>query len=256
MTPMVAGLTAGSEHPVHDRLAELISLGAGEVIVDLGCGTGRSMATLAARGAAAFLVGVDRHRARLREAADRVPEARFARADLTRALPLRTASVDAVLCHNVIELLPDPARLLGEVARVVRPGGRVVLSHTDFAGLVVHGAEPGLTTRILDAYAYLQQPWMAHIDPFAARRLPGLAAGADLVVELIDGHVLASRDLDGCERLGEVVEVVRGHVRRGGTDITLPEVDAWWEQLVDAQRRGMFLFTETALITVARKPGT
>jgi hypothetical protein len=89
--------------------------------------------------------------------------------------------------------------------RVLRPGGRVVLSHTDFAGLVVHGAKPGLTARIVHAYAHLPQQWMAHIDPLAARRLLGLAAGANLIVERIDGHVYASQDRDGCERLGESV---------------------------------------------------
>jgi Methylase involved in ubiquinone/menaquinone biosynthesis len=240
---------------VHDRLAEIVRPGAGEVVVDLGCGSGRSLAALAARGGAACLVGLDLAASRLGEAAARVAEARLVRADLTRPLPLATASVDAVLCHNVIELLPEPTILLGEVGRVVRPGGRVVLSHTDFAGLVVHGAEPGLTDRILHAYAHVPQPWMSHIDAFAARRLPELAARAGLVVERIEGHVLALRDLDGCRRLAEVAEVVRGHVRRGTVDVTADDVDAWWGQLADADRRGAFLFAETALITACTVTG-
>lgn len=131
-----------------------------------------------------------------------------------------------------------------------------MLSHTDFAGLVVHGAEPVLTSRILHAYAHVPQPWMSHIDAFAARRLPELAARAGLVIERIDGHVLASRELDGCRRLAEVVEVVRGHVRRGTVDLTEDDVAAWWAQLVNADARGAFLFAETALITVARTPGS
>jgi SAM-dependent methyltransferase len=241
-------------HPVHDRLAEIVRPRAGEVIVDLGCGPGGSLAALAARGAAACLVGLDLHASRLREATGRVPGLRLARADLTRPLPLATASVDVVLSHNVIELLPDPSALLAEVARVARPGARVVLSHTDFAGLVVHGAEPVLTSRVLHAYAHVQQPWMPHIDAFAARRLPELATRAGLVIERVDGHVLTSRDLGGCQRLVEVVEVVRGHVRRGTVGLTMDDVEAWWQQLVDADARATFLFAETALITVARRP--
>lgn len=241
-------------HPVHHRLAEVVRPRAGEVIVDLGCGSGASLAALAARGAAACLVGLDLHASRLHEAADRVPGTRLARADLTRPLPLATASVDTVLCHNVIELLPDPSALLGEVVRVARPGGRVVLSHTDFAGLVVHGAEPVLTGGILHAYAHVQQPWMPHIEPFAARRLPELATSAGLAVERVDSHVLVLRDVGRCQRLAEVAEVARGHVHRGTVRLTADDVDAWWDQLADADRRGAFLFAETALITVARQP--
>jgi ubiquinone/menaquinone biosynthesis C-methylase UbiE len=251
-----AGLAHQPWHPVHDRLADILQPGAGEVIVDLGCGPGGSLAALAARGVAAGLVGLDLSASQLRQAADRVPGAWLVRADLTRSLPFASASIDAVLSHNVIELLPDPTVLLREVGRVVRPGGRVVLSHTDFAGLVVHGAEPVLTSRLLYAYAHVPQPWMSHIDAFAARRLPELAASAGLVIERIDGHVLVSREIDECRRIIEVAEVVRGHVRRGTVDLTDDDVVAWWAQLVNADARGAFLFAETALITVARTPGS
>lgn len=256
VSPMQSTLAVSGHpwHPVHDRLAEIVRPAAGEVMVDLGCGSGATLAALAARGAGTRLVGLDLHAPRLREAADREPAAGLVRADLTRPLPLAASSVDAVLSHNVIELLPDPTVLLRELGRVVRPGGRVVLSHTDFAGLVVHGAEPGLTGQILHAYAHVQQPWMSHVDAFAARRMPELAASAGLVIERIDGHVLASRDLGECQRLVEVTQVVRGHVERGVVGFTLSDVDAWWEQLAGAARRGAFLFAETALITVARRP--
>ena len=44
------------------------------------------------------------------------------------ALPIRDSAVDLVFATQVIEHLPDPARFLGECARVLRPGGRLVLT--------------------------------------------------------------------------------------------------------------------------------
>jgi ubiquinone/menaquinone biosynthesis C-methylase UbiE len=43
---------------------------------------------------------------------------------LAQAMPVRTAAADAVLATNVLFLLQDPAAALGEMARVLRPGGR------------------------------------------------------------------------------------------------------------------------------------
>ncbi len=44
------------------------------------------------------------------------------------ALPFETASFDSVLCSEVLEHVAEPARLLAEAARVIRPGGRLLLS--------------------------------------------------------------------------------------------------------------------------------
>jgi SAM-dependent methyltransferase len=243
---------------VHDRLAELAAPRPGDVVVDLGCGRGGTLAALASRHASLRLFGVDLNAQRLVEAAERVGATAtvMVRADLTRPLPLRNGCADVVVCHNVTELLADPAWLLAEAVRVLRNGGRAVLSHTDFAGLVVHGADPVLTGRIVAAYASVAQPWMGHIDPYAARGLPGLATAAGLVVERVDGHVLAAHRLNGAgrPRLDEVAAAVRGHIRRGLVDLITAEVNSWWDQLTAADARSEFCFAETALITIAHRP--
>ncbi len=43
-------------------------------------------------------------------------------------VPIKSTTIDAVLCTQVLEFLDDPATLLAEVARCLRPGGRLVLS--------------------------------------------------------------------------------------------------------------------------------
>ena len=95
---------------------------AGRRVLDVGCGTGRLAALLA--GAGAEVVGVDLSPAMLAVAAQRAP-GRLACADAAR-LPLPDASVDAAVTVATLEFTHDPAAVLAEMARVVRPGGRVV----------------------------------------------------------------------------------------------------------------------------------
>jgi SAM-dependent methyltransferase len=94
----------------------------GGTMVDAGCGEGYGTEILAR---ADLVIGIDLDAPTLARARQRYPRARFVRADLGD-LPLR--SVDGVVCLQVLEHLEDPDRFLEACARVLRPGGRLVLS--------------------------------------------------------------------------------------------------------------------------------
>jgi ubiquinone/menaquinone biosynthesis C-methylase UbiE len=97
-------------------------------VLDVGCGSGRLAAELAARGAS--VTGIDASEGRLSEARER-PEregadARFLLADMTDPLPFADGKFDAVVSRLSLMIAPDPVAVLREVARVVAPGGPVV----------------------------------------------------------------------------------------------------------------------------------
>lgn len=95
---------------------------AGGRIADVGCGGGHFRA--AARDLCTSYVGVDV----LRHAA-LAADVRFCRADLDREpIPLETGTVDVGVALEVIEHLENPRALVRELARIVRPGGWVVVS--------------------------------------------------------------------------------------------------------------------------------
>jgi len=112
----------GIEAPVVARLLAGVAPG---TAVDAACGTGRHSAWLAQRGHR--VLGVDASSEMLARAAAAVPGATFARGDLER-LPLRSEAVDLAVCALALAHLAELDPAVAELARVLRPGGRLVVS--------------------------------------------------------------------------------------------------------------------------------
>ena len=94
--------------------------------VDVGCGNGAFTELLLERGAPAEIVGIDPSEGQLAFARRR-PAARVAkfRQGDAQALPYSDSSFDAAVMALVIFFVPDPAKGVAEMARVVRPGVRL-----------------------------------------------------------------------------------------------------------------------------------
>jgi SAM-dependent methyltransferase len=111
-----------------DRVVELGRLGGGARVLDVGCGTGRVAAALAERGAKVW--GVDPSAEMLEVARSRVPASVGLKEGRAEALPFRDAWFDGAVCMLSVHLLDRP-RALGELARVLVPGGRLVIATFD-----------------------------------------------------------------------------------------------------------------------------
>lgn len=96
----------------------------GRLVVDVGCGTGRFTQALQQQGACT--IGVDLDPDMLIVAAERTAGPWLV-ADAAR-LPLLDHAVDLAVAVTVLEFVADPARVLAELARVTRPGGRLVVA--------------------------------------------------------------------------------------------------------------------------------
>jgi len=96
-------------------------------VADFGCGTGQLAADLAPN--VRRVVGIDNSSAMLQAAASQTQE--FDNVELKQAqltdVPIDDASCDAVLCVLVLTYLEDPAAVLAEMHRVLRPGGKAVV---------------------------------------------------------------------------------------------------------------------------------
>jgi SAM-dependent methyltransferase len=97
----------------------------GTALLDVGCGSGLALARAAARGAR--VAGIDIAASLLAIAAQRVPEADLHEGGLDQ-LPFGDAVFDVVLAVNALQFAFDPAAALGEIARTLRPDGRLVIA--------------------------------------------------------------------------------------------------------------------------------
>ncbi len=162
----------------------VLGLKRGERVVDIGSGTGEHARALAkAVGETGEVVGVDPNEGLRAEAARRARKARFV-AGNAYDLPFPDASVDAVTCERLFQHLDDPDRATREIARVLRPGGRVVITDTDWGTAIIHPGDPEISTVIAEA----MRGGIA--NPFAARRLPGHVLRAGLTLDDIGSHAL------------------------------------------------------------------
>jgi SAM-dependent methyltransferase len=115
---------AALQHPI-----EWLNIPQGGIALDVGSGPGAVTASLArAAGPGGLALGVDISEPMLARAvrAEAGPQVGFLRADAQR-LPLRDQTVDAAVSIAVLQLIPDPAAALSEIARVLRPGGRLAV---------------------------------------------------------------------------------------------------------------------------------
>ena len=108
--------------------------GAAGRTLDVGCGTGRNLPLFDAR---ARVIGLDPTRDSLLAARRRAPGVPLIQGD-AQALPFRDGVFDTVVSGLVFCSVPDPARGLAEVKRVLRPGGTLrMLEHVRAASRLV-----------------------------------------------------------------------------------------------------------------------
>lgn len=172
------------------RALELLDLHDGERVLDAGCGMG-VLSMLMSKLRRLDLVAVDGDAARLAWARREGVRASLVRADLGR-LPFPDASFDKVLAAEVVEHLADDVAGVGELTRVLRPGGRLVVTvpHAnyplawdplnktlEFFGLPPRTAPGGFTGQ-----------WSGHERLYLPRQLRRVLTAAGLVVETVEEH--------------------------------------------------------------------
>lgn len=122
-----------AEEQVEAAIAELLGEGPIGQLIDIGTGTGRMLELFAGRAKQAL--GIDRSSEMLRLARAKLSERGLTNAELRQAdlyaLPLGDGEADAAIIHHVLHFAQQPGAAIAEAARVLHPGGRLLIA--DFA---------------------------------------------------------------------------------------------------------------------------
>ena len=222
---------------------EALELRPGDCAIDVGCGLGDEVRLLAdAVGPAGSAIGVDLSGELLAAARARHGQQaaiRFIQADAHR-LPFADRELDGARIERTLQHVADPAAVVREIARTVRPGGRIVALEADWRTLVFSG-EDADTARLVacDVAAHIRHP-------AAGLSLPAWFHAAGLVVERFGADATVTRSFaiaDQLMGLGEAVERLATQAAR-----------AWRVEQRRLARRGMFAATITGLTIVGSVP--
>jgi SAM-dependent methyltransferase len=157
----------------------LLEPGPGQRLLDVGCGRGDDVRALAPRvGPTGCVVGIDVSETLIGEARQRGATScvEFQPAD-AHAMPFADASFDAARVERALQHVEDPAGVLAEMARVVRPGGIIVASEPDWGTLAVDADDRAITREVgrLICDHHIRNGWIGRQLPGHFARL-GMAA--------------------------------------------------------------------------------
>ncbi|MGI9116929.1 MAG: methyltransferase domain-containing protein [Gaiellales bacterium] len=221
----------------------------GAAVLDIGCGPGIYARDLAQRGAR--VTAIDSAPAMLAAAE---AEARAAGVAIelatgdASALPFPDASFDAAVLVQVIEYVPDAVGALREIARVLRPGGRLLVCDTDWATGSWGIGDADLAERIKRAWCDTKE----HFD--AGRRIPEWLVAAGYAITAWDPQVLANADAVGDTFLGHSWKTYRRTLERLGT-VSADDLDRFDRLCAETTAAGTFTFTVVRHAWLARTPG-
>jgi ubiquinone/menaquinone biosynthesis C-methylase UbiE len=249
----IAQRCGAPEHAERNRaLLPLLAPGAGDRVLEVGCGTGavaRELVRLTrgtVRVTAVDPSALALERARRETAAAGLGAARAALEHHQmdgRALAFRAGAFDAVCCSRVLNHAAEPERIVAEMARVTRPGGRVLC--VESAAAFTAGVDDALRRRTA-----------GFTDSHVGRELGRLVRRAGLDAVAVTPYARVTTEAPDVAalraefRAGDGLRVLA--VRDGWC--TAAEVERYIVQLAAAAAAGGFLDSDLHLAVLARRP--
>jgi len=218
------------------RVVERLS--GARAVIDVGCGPGVDVLDFGT----GRCVGVDRSMAMCAAALRR--GAVVARAD-AGSMPFADETFDGAYADRVLQHVPSPMQVLGEMARVLRSGGRLVIADPDQETLVIH--VPEVPPELVGRVKALRRD-VGYRNGRLASSLPAVLATMGMVEVSVDAFVLLLTDPD--EAFG-----IAGWPRLWqATGTFSPEEIDRWERAVGRSREGGFLYSLIYLVVAATAP--
>lgn len=230
---------------------DALTLESSEHVLDVGCGPGADLRAISDLvGSDGLVVGIDLSRAMVEASSARLRSnglaGNCAIAD-GQSLPFADGSFDACWIRAVLVHTPDPACAVSECVRVLRPGGRLLVSEPDHGTHVVSSSESEAFERIRsNRRRYFR-------NPLIGRSLPGLLRNAGLVDVEVWATPIVYTDLATAQSRGGPFDVATRDAVSDGA-ITQQDASAYLASLREQDDRGAFFFGAMSVASRGRRP--
>ena len=204
-----------------------LALELGHVVADLGCGSGTDLITYAeAVGPAGKVIGFDNNADLIRHA--QTDTAHLSNVSIRMAdihdVSLESATVDRVHIDRVLQHVSSPATVLGEAARALRDGGKIVCVEPDWATVVIDHPDVAAST----AYTrFIVEQTVPHAT--VGRALPRLLLEAGLTVDTITPSTAIFTDAAEADQILTIRSVTEKAVAAGY--LTGEQGQSWLDRL-------------------------
>jgi len=245
----LAKALAGWRGAKQDGLTAL-RLRPGDVVLDAGCGYGADAVEIARHvGPNGTVIGLDLSEAMIAEGNRRGQglnlNVEFRVGD-ARDLPFPDATFDACRAETLLQHVPRPHLAVGEMVRVLKPGGRIALLDMDLGTAVIDSNDIPTTRQVLDWFAG------STLNGWIGRQLPRLLKDAGL-----DSVEVAERFIEsGFQFIKQMLHSTSKHALDSGqlSGLTHSGLSGWWCDLAEADRAERFFGGATAFIASGTKP--
>lgn len=168
-----------------------------------------------------------------------------------QAPPFAEGAFDAIVCQNVVECLRDRDALVVQAARMLKPGGTLLLGHHDFDGVIIAHDDRELTRRLVHGFAGYKQDWQEAVEGQMGRLIPGLVSNASFASVEIETAMFVDLDLGEGSYAGVYLECLAAVAPAIG--VSKDEMERWTASLKKAASESRFFFGLSWIAAICRK---
>lgn len=239
--------TTPNAKELRQLVTDQLDLQAGEAVLSIGCGPGFELAALAeAVGERGHVHGIDIDEEALAVAEVRcgeLPQVTLEQGDATD-LPIADASYDAAVTKQVYQFIDDIDAAMGELHRVLRPGGRAAVVEGDVDAQVIYSSNRTRTKRASEAVRD------ARPTPHLGSRLTSYLNDVGLTVEHIEPKPTLHTEIN--ERVAQGIEA-RREILEADESFDQSEIEAWEQDLRDLDEAGEAFIFMPQFVYIARR---
>lgn len=225
------------------NLLKALDIKSGQTVLDAGCGLGDDCSVYAAKtGPRGKVTAMDLSEHMLSAARSRQPKRKnmhFVQGDML-ALPFAAGTFDRVVTDRTLQHLKESGRAVRELARVLKPGGRMAVYANDWETFVLSHSDRALTRKILNFWCD------AMPNGWEARQLPAQLADAGIHDITVLPQTLVSHNFSDIEAIFKIIECAE-RANSAGL-ISAAEQQAFIAELRARDRSGGLLCSYTGYI--------